>query len=705
MRRGIREASTRIDTDGWTAEIRIPLNQLRFSRDSVQTWGLQVRRFIKRRDEQDQWSWWGKTESGGPSRFGHLEGIRIGASRSSLELLPYALSKSQSLASENGDPLVTRGRPTMRAGVDLKDRLTTNLTLDATINPDFGQVEVDPAVLNLSAFETFFPEKRPFFVEGAQVFDFGSFNCYFCSNVESMSGFSLDEWAERRRERITGQATARVQSTDGTRGHQEVEPLADYFVGRLKHDYFNGNLVVGGILSGVAPNIDTTFAPRLAKHAEMTGGDLVSTWMDHEYSFRANAALTNVTGDAREILQREESSARYFQRPDRGTGSSGFLSDRLDSSATSLRGAGAYARLAKESGDWLWETALNTRTPGFESNDYAFQQRADYIWYNANIARQWTKPTSWYRQSLIIVGGQDQRNFEGDHTGLQLQQYWQATTPQFWNISGFHLYRGAAIDDRALRGGPAIETPANHYVSLNVSTNSRHQWVGSGNIGYYWDTQHGTGPSIGFEADYRPAPNMTISFAPGWSRSRNTPQYVTSVTDPTATAFYGTRYVMSHIDQRTLNLDTRVNVTFSPTMTLELYAHPFFAAGRYLDFAEYASPRSQQLIVYGRDRGTVGTTRDATTGLTSAYAIDPDGAGPAQAFTFDNLNFSQQSLRGNAVFRWEYRPGSVLYVAWTHSRFDQTPFGNLEFTRDREALFAAPPDNVFLVKASWWLAR
>ena len=737
------EASTRIDTDGWTAEIRIPFNQLRFSRDSIQTWGLQVRRFIKRRDEQDQWSWWGKTESGGPSRFGHLEGIRIGASRSSLELLPYALSKSQSLASEHGDPLVTRGRPTMRAGVDLKDRLTTNLTLDATINPDFGQVEVDPAVLNLSAFETFFPEKRPFFVEGAQVFDFGSFNCYFCSNVEGMSGFysrrigraptgsdlvssyafadvpdattilgagkitgrTSDGTTVGLLNAVTGQATARVQSTDGTRANREVEPLADYFVGRLKHDYFNGNLVVGGILSGVARNIDTTFAPRLARHAEMTGGDMVSTWHDHQYSFRANAALTNVTGDPRDILLRQESSARYFQRPDRGTGSRGLLSNQLDSSATSLRGAGAYARLAKEAGDWLWETAINTRTPGFESNDYAFQQRADYIWYNANVARQWTKPTSWYRQTLIIVGGQDQRNFEGDHTGLQLQQYWQETTPQFWNISSFHLYRAAAIDDRALRGGPAIETPANHYVSLNVSTDSRHRWVGSGNIGYYWDTQHGVGPSVGFEADYRPAPNMVISFAPGWSRSRNTPQYVTSVTDVAAASFFGTRYVMSHIDQRTLNLDTRLNITFSPTMTLELYAQPFFAAGRYLDFAEYASPRSQQLLVYGRDRGTVGMTRDAKTGLTSSYTIDPDGAGPAQAFTFDNPNFSQQSLRGNAVFRWEYRPGSVLYVAWTHSRFDQSPFGNLEFTRDREALFAAPPDNIFLVKASWWLTR
>ena len=183
------EAATHIDEDGWTAEIRIPYSQLRFSRDSVQTWGLQVRRFIKRRDEQDQWSLWGKTEAGGPSRFGHLEGLRIAASRSKLELLPYVVSKSSSVATAPGDPFNAHGRPTMRAGLDLKDRLTSNLTLDATINPDFGQVEVDPAVLNLSAFETFFPEKRPFFVEGAQVFDFGEFGCNFCSNSQAMSGF------------------------------------------------------------------------------------------------------------------------------------------------------------------------------------------------------------------------------------------------------------------------------------------------------------------------------------------------------------------------------------------------------------------------------------------------------------------------------------------------------------------------------------
>src|SRR5438045_5476977 len=243
----------------------------------------------------------------------------------------------------------------MRVGLDLKDRLTPNLTLYATINPDFGQVEVDPAVLNLSAFETFFPEKRPFFVEGAQIFNFGGINCNFCSNVEGMSSFysrrigraptgsSLatdpNEFADvpdattilaagkitgrtasgftvGLLNAVTGQANARVQTPTRDRGTQEVEPLANYFVGRVKHDYMNGNLVVGGVVSGVARRIDADFAPRLAKHAEMYGNDVFYTWHEHMYSFRAQGALTNVSGDPREILLRERSSAHYFQRLD-----------------------------------------------------------------------------------------------------------------------------------------------------------------------------------------------------------------------------------------------------------------------------------------------------------------------------------------------------------------------------------------------------
>jgi hypothetical protein len=737
------EAATHIDADGWTAEIRIPFSQLRFSRDSVQTWGLQVRRFIKRREEQDQWSWWGKTEAGGPSRFGHLEGLRIPSASSHLEVLPYVVSKASSVGSTPGDPFDNHGRPTMRAGLDLKDRLTSNLTLDATVNPDFGQVEVDPAVLNLSAFETFFPEKRPFFVEGAQIFSFGGVSCNFCSNVEGMSSFysrrvgraptgaalatdpnafadvpdattilaagkitgrTAKGFTVGLLNAVTGQANARVQTPTGDRGKQEVEPLANYFIGRLKRDFMNGNLVVGGVVSGVARKVDNDFAPRLAKHAEMYGNDVYYTWNDRMFSFRAQGALTNVSGDPREILLREQSSARYFQRPDRGAGSGGFLSNRFDSSATELRGAGGYARVAKETGDWFGEMGLNTRTPGYETNDYAFQQRADYIWYNANIGRTWTKPTSWYRSIYTIAGGQTQTNYEGDRTQKQLHVYFSETTPQFWNVSTFYIHRPSTIDDRQLRGGPAIKVPTSHFIESYISTDSRHVITANVDASYYWDDKGGVSPSAYLSASYRPMSNVSVSFGPSWNPSRNYAHYVTAISDSTARSFYGTRYVVSNLEQRTLGLDTRLNVTFAPTMTLQLYVQPFFASGKYYNFKEYISPRTTETAVYGTDRGTISAIKDAG-GMVTQYTIDPDGAGPAKAFTIDNPNFSQQSLRGNAVFRWEYRPGSVLYVAWTQSRFADSAFGDLDLQRDRSALFAARPDNIFLVKASWWLAR
>jgi hypothetical protein len=161
---------------------------------------------------------------------------------------------------------------------------------------------------------------------------------------------------------------------------------------------------------------------------------------------------------------------------------------------------------------------------------------------------------------------------------------------------------------------------------------------------------------------------------------------------------------MAKLDQPVLGLDTRASVTFSPTMTLEVYVQPFFAAGRYRDFEEYAAPRTSDVVVFGRDRGSISAVKD-TSGAMTHYAIDPDGAGPAKTLTIKNPDFSQQSLRGNAVFRWEYRPGSVLYVAWTQSRSSDAAFGDLQFQRDRSALFATRPDNIFLIKASWWLQK
>ncbi|MGQ0639672.1 MAG: DUF5916 domain-containing protein [Gemmatimonadaceae bacterium] len=738
------EAATRIDSTGWSAEMRIPLNQLRYGSAPVQTWGLQLRRFIHRRNELQQWAFWSKTETGGPNRFGHLEGLELGKASRHLELLPYVAAKTQNIAAQRDDPFNSGSVNSARIGLDIKYSLSSNLTLDATINPDFGQVEVDPAVVNLTAFETSFPERRPFFVASSGVFSFGSFNCYFCSNVSSLGAFysrrigraptgadlayssgrfadvpeattilgaakitgrTANGWTIGLLNAITSREEATVQAADGARSQQVVEPFSNYFVGRVKKDLSGGNLVLGGILSAVQRNLDDVFVPRLTRHAEVLGGDWQYTWKNRQYSWRGQAALSHLDGDPRVVLQRQLSSARYFQRPDRDRRSAdGFFTDALDSTATEMRGLGYYTRVAKESGSWLWELALNARTPGFETNDVAFQTRADYSWHNANIFRYWSKPGRWYRDFNIIAGAQRQTNYDGDLTDAQGHFFVASTTPQFWNWSTFYIRRSAAMDDRLLRGGPVVERPGSDFLSLGVSTDSRKRVILDMNAGFATNRAGGWGTDLGTFIRLRPSSRVSMSFGPSWNANGALFQYVTAVRDSTATSFYGSRYVMSGLKQKSLALDTRVNLTFSPTMTFELYAQPLIASGDYREFKEFDAPRKQSFSIFGRDKGTITEQRDPN-GLVTSYTIDPDGPGPARSFVLQNPDFNFRSLRGSALFRWEYRPGSVLYVAWTHSRNSSSPLGNFEFSRDWQGMFESVPDNILLVKASWWLPK
>ena len=317
----------------------------------------------------------------------------------------------------------------------------------------------------------------------------------------------------------------------------------------------------------------------------------------------ANAAISNVSGDRREILLRQQSSARYFQRPDRGPARGGFFSNRLDTMATSLRGAGAYARIAKETGDWTWETSVNTRTPGFETNDYAFQQSADYIWYNANLNRFWSKQTKWYQSMFGILGMQSQTNYEGDRTATQVHEFLNFTTRQFWNITEFLIVRPSAVDDRQLRGGPVVRQPSSQYGVLNVSTDSRHIVTLAADLEHYSDQLGGRASTIGLTTGIRPAPNISVSFGPSWNPPRLQAQYVTAVADPVATAFYGTRYVVSSLHQQTPGFDTRLSWTFSPRMTLEALHAAILRRGALLRLREYVAPRSPRCACLGETWG------------------------------------------------------------------------------------------------------
>ncbi len=736
------DAAARVDADGWTAEMRIPYSQLRFSTDSIQTWGMQILRYVDSRNEQDMWSFRRRSEPSGPAYFGDLTGISITHRPRQLEVLPYLVTGNTFRHADRADPYHDGSDARLAAGGDIKYLLTSNLTLDATINPDFGQVEVDPATLNLSAFETYYDEKRPFFVSGASAFRFGGMWCMFCSNASSLNAFysrrigrppQLDGYVDDNSAfadtpdntgilgaaKITGRTaggysvgllnavTSRetatfLPSAGAAEESQVVEPVSNYFVGRVKKEFREGATTFGGILTSVVRNTsDPLVKDRLRGHAEAAGFDWNHAWHNREYSWMGNTLFSNVGGSTDAIARTQRSSAHYFQRPDRHVDRDGLFGTAYDPSATSLRGYGLYTRVAKNAGTFRWEAMSNVRSPGFETNDLAFLNEADYVWLNGNIAGNWTTPTSWYRSIFTSFGGATRWNYDGDRTEAALQTFFAMELPNYWNIRIMGIHNAAAFDDRLTRGGPVVKKDGYDVASINVSTDARAAAVFDLGIQGARGLSDGTRflqvtPGLAL----KPAANVFIQLSPSYRHDENAAQYVTSVDDPAATAFYGERYVFAYITTNTVSLDTRVNWTFTPNLTLQLFAQPFIASGDYSSFREYAAPRTLQQNVYGRDAGTI-----AYDNQDNVYTVDPDGAGPAGTFTFDNPDFTDRALRGTAVLRWEYRPGSTLFFVWTQQRSGSSASGAFDFGRDGGAIFRDRPMNVFQIKATYWLGR
>jgi hypothetical protein len=733
------EVRTAIDGEGWTAEFRIPLSQLRFPRDSVQTWGLQIVRFAARLNERTHWSWWGNNESGGPSRYGHLEELALTRAPRGLELLPYVVGQSTRLGrTDPANPFQREQQGKARTGLDLTYRLTSNLTLSATVNPDFGQVEVDPAVVNLGVFETFFPERRPFFVEGAGLFRFGGLSCFSCSNASGLSllhsrrigrtpqggpaafaqgpyadlpdntailgaakitGRTQSGWSIGVLNAITAREHADVWVDPATTRSVEVEPFTNYFAARIARDLRGGNTQVRLMATSVIRDLaDSALADRLNSHSEVLGVETENWFANRRWRLLSMAAVSQISGDTGSILRAQLSSARYFQRPDREHGGNGLFTDRYDPTLTSMRGYALYNRLSKDAGNWIGDFQVNVRHPGFEANDLAFNTRMDFIWLNGNIRRRWTTPTRYYRYFQVGLGGQYETNFDGDRVGApQLHGSWYWELPSNWWFSMYGHLRPERLDERLTRGGPAVGRPGGEwFINWSFGTDQRRALYLNA---YGWASRNdermldmGSGAS----AQVRPASNISLSVGPEYYHLISRHQFVRSFDDPAATGFFGRRYIFADLDQVTLSMNTRLNVTFTPALSFELFAQPLVVAAEYRGFKEFARPRDSEKLVYGRDIGTIAA--DAT-----GYDIDPDGAGPAAPFRVDRPDFTFRSLRGNAILRWEFRPGSTLYLVWTQARSGSDGSGNMAINRDLRALGRVPSDNVFLVKVSWWV--
>jgi Domain of unknown function (DUF5916) len=731
------EVATTVDSLGWTAEYRIPLSQLRFNPPAdggEQTWGVQFFRYVSRRDEWSHWAPWLPTYAGIVSRFGELRGLRgLGAPRR-LELMPYSSARLDRQPEREGDPFYSTNEAAASVGVDVKMGVTSGLTLTGTVNPDFGQVEVDPAVVNLSAFETFFPERRPFFVEGADVFRFGqlsSFNGYggpdffytrrigrapqrrvfasgeapFVDEPENstilaaakVTGRLPGGWTLGVMDAVTQREQARFVDVEGDRHETPVEPLTNYFAGRLRRDLNGGQTVVGGMLTGVHRTLeDEELSPLLRGDAYMGGVDFEHSWARRLWTLSGYVAASRVSGSADAIARTQGSSARYLQRPD---------ADHLsfDPERTSLSGTAAAVAIQR-SGNWDMSVQLRQVTPGFEMNDVGFSPRSDLRSVATFLGRRVNEPGRTFRQFSQAVFTTHAWNLGGDNTFADVGVGLWGMFHNLWN-GGVNLsFSHAARDDRLTRGGPLAASPASYGVSAYVNSDSRRPLTFSANGYAGGDAGGGWQRDAGLSIGYRPRPSLRVSVGPSINVLRDPDQYLATAEDASATDTYGARYVFGRLHQTTFSLNTRVDWTFTPTLSLQLFAQPFVAAGDFRDFREFTTPGRSEYAVYGQDRGTV-------CAFGGTYLIDPTQAAPCPAsadeaegmLSLDNPDFNIRSLRGNAVLRWEYRPGSALFFVWQQERSGFEPLGDFRAGRDVGRLFREPARNVFLVKATYWI--
>jgi hypothetical protein len=715
------EAASHIEPTGWTAEMRIPFSQLRFNAAEVQHWGLNVDHWIPSKNEAVFWLPVPRKGTGWSSRMGSLEGISGIKPSRRLELIPYVASDATVNANRDRRNPFDDGRNLGgRAGGDLKMGLGPSLTLEATVNPDFGQVEADPAEVNLSAFETFFPEKRPFFIEGSQLLR-GNGASYFYSRrigarPRGPANGSFVDYPQASTilgaAKITGQlpngaslgaltaVTAREKAETYDVASQQfsktvVAPLTMYGVGRVQKQFGKDASTAGLSLTGMQRDLQSEepLAQILNRRAYSGGYDLNWRFDGGAWSVRNYLGFSHIAGDSAAILLAQRSSARYFQRLD-------AKAYHVDSSRTGLTGGAGTVEIDKNTGNWLGYVYGGFESPAFETNDVGRLGTSDGRFGGFNARYRDTQPGKRLRNYSLGGGLDTEMNFDNDVQFRAPYVQADATLKNFWALSFFSSYFARAQDERLTRGGPSMGTGSFLYGILQLSNSSASKTRWSGRV-YYGKDEYGAPVNrISGLFSIRPVPQWQLSFEPNYLRAVNSRQYVATLQNG-RTETYGRRYVFAFIDQATFLTDIRLNYTIKPDMTLEFWAEPFAASGRYYDFGELLAPRSRQIRQYGEDGTTIVRQEDGRY-LVTDPAVPGTGGAPT-TFSLPFPDFNVRSVRSNFVVRWEYRPGSTMFFVWQQNRSGFEPNGDLVRVTDLFSGYKKRGTNFFAVKASFWI--
>jgi hypothetical protein len=678
------------DADGWRAQFRIPFSQLRFHPSDNATFGFAIVRQIGRLNETDTWPLISKSAPGFVSSFGDLTNLKLSQTPKRMELVPYVVGQVNTQPVEPGNPLVSTRDQKATVGADLKYALGPGVTLTATVNPDFGQVEADPAVVNLSGFETFFSERRPFFVEGAGMFAFdldcsdGGCSGLFYPRRIGRAPRGVPELSDGMYARVPQQTkilgaaklTGRVGhfsfgamnattadeqaviANGPLRTSQSVEPLSNFSVVRARREFANQS-AVGFIVTGTTRRLNsfTDFLPGRA----FTGGLDWDLRMKQRYAIQGYLVGSSVQGSAKAIQLLQESTVHSFQRPD-----ADYLGE--DAARTSIAGNGGLLSFQKIAGSKV-RFNFNTgfKSPGLDINDVGFMRRADLRTMSNWMQWRNDNPSKYLRSFRWNLNQWADWNYGGDRLDLggNVNAHWVFANS--WGTGTGFTSNARPFDDRATRGqGPGAFANPNWTYWGYVNSDDRKSVtisnffnVGGDRHGSRWV---GTSPGV----TVRPTSFLSIGTGVDWSHNVQDAQWVENAA--------GGRYIFGRLDQTTVSLTMRVNYTITPQLSVQVYAAPFVSAGDYSNFKQLVNGRAARY----EDRYAP-----------IAYAANPD--------------FNYRSFRTTNVLRWEYKPGSALFVVWQQGREGVLDAGQFQFGRDFRGVFGAPSRNTFLVKWSYWI--
>lgn len=719
---------TQIDEEGWTAEIRIPLSQLRFGNEQEQVWGLQSTRRYFNNEERSVWQPVPANPPGWVSEFGELRGLIGLKPQKQLEIQPYTVGQLDTYKAEAGNPFRDGSDTKITGGLDAKIGITNDLTVDLTINPDFGQVDADPGAIALDGFEIFFQERRPFFVENKNVYDFrvggGADNVFFSRRIgRSPQGFtsanpSLGEyddipvnttilgaakfsgktkngWAIGVLESITAKEFGEVKLDErqevldalpqvGEEREELVEPFTNYFVARAQKDFNNRNSYIGGIFTATNRKIEDN-VNFLRKSAYTGGIDFRHNWKERKYYIQGNITLSNVNGSPEAIEATQSSLTHLFQRVD-----ASHL--EVDPTRTSLTGSGGRMEFGKSGGgNWRYTLGGNWKSPELELNDIGFLRQADVISQYINIRRLFPKPTSWYRSANLWFEQFTQYDFEGNYNRIQYEINGFVNYKNNWwtEVGGAHKPR--IFSNTVLRGGPRWRWNEENFFFVFSGTDQRKKL--SMVLGYV----NSRAKQKNFSVDryevrfrYQPLNSLNLSANFSYNQNPNRTQYVTE------TDFSGApRYIMGEIDNETMSLTLRVNYNINPNLTIQYYGQPFIFKAKYSNFNYVNNPVAENL----NERVTWYDDNQISfdNGL---YSVDEDIDGITD-YAFGNPDFAFVQFRSNLVVRWEYIPGSEIFLVWSQGITGLGDVNNSFGTIIDNQLLKQQPENTFLIKATY----